>query len=88
MLTVASLLKCLEALERGREGTPEIKVFIHYPEKDPPFWKPENPESWQRSHPKGQAILLSMRNCGYRRGISNPGPVTETETAESRSLRE
>ncbi|MCO5382138.1 MAG: hypothetical protein NHB15_08655 [Methanosarcina barkeri] len=67
MLTVATLLKRLEVLERGREGAPEIKVFIHYPERDPSFWKPENPEFWQQSHPKGRAILLSMRDCGCRR---------------------
>jgi len=66
MLTVATLLKRLEALERGREGGPEIKVFIHYPERKPPFWEPENPESWQQSHPKGRAILLFMRNCRSR----------------------
>ena len=62
MLTAATLIKRLETLERSREGGTEIKTFIHYVEENPPFWKPGNPEAWQKLHPKGKAILLSRRN--------------------------
>jgi len=68
MLTAALVLKRLEALEKRSEGRPRIKVFIHYAERNPPFWKPEDPETWQQSHPRGKAVLLMVCNC-RRQGV-------------------
>jgi hypothetical protein len=63
MLAAATLLRRLEALERNREEGPEVKVFILYAERNPPFWKPEEPEVWRQSNPRGHAILLTRRIC-------------------------
>jgi|GEM_PF-2672693 len=64
MVTAASILKRLEALEKRNKKERELKVFVYYPERSPPFWKPEDPESWQKCHPSGKAVILTMRNCG------------------------
>lgn len=68
MAVPVTLKKRLEALENRVDGRNEIKVFIHDIEKNPPFWKPEDPGAWQQLHPKGKAILLTMRDCGGQAG--------------------
>lgn len=68
MFSAAGILKRIEALEKCNKGKLDLKVFIYYPERSPPFWKPEDPESWQKSHPSGKAVILTMRDCG-RHGV-------------------
>jgi len=62
-LTVVSVLKRLEALEKLSKGGRELKVFIYYAERIPPIWKPEDPKTWCQSHPQGKAVFLTMRSC-------------------------
>lgn len=68
MVIPVVLLKRLEALECQLDGRDEIKVFMYHPEENPPYWNPEPPEAWQQFHPKGKAILLTMRDCGGQAG--------------------
>jgi hypothetical protein len=65
MRSLSGLKKRLETLEnsfdlKGREA---IKVFICHPGEDIPFWDPEPPETWQKMHPKGHAVILERRSC-------------------------
>lgn len=63
MLTSTSILKRLETLEKHNNGKEELKAFIYYPERSPPFWTPENPEAWHKSHPYGKPLILIVQSC-------------------------
>lgn len=63
MLSASGILKRLEALEKRNKGKLELKVFVYYPERSPPFWEPEDPESWKKSHPSGKAVILTRHSC-------------------------
>jgi hypothetical protein len=63
MAIPVALKKRLEALEYRFDGSNDMKIFCHYIEEDPDQWEPEDPASWQRSHPNGNAVILKLSDA-------------------------
>ena len=60
----SDIQKLKNSIEQNRLNSSEaIKVFIYYPEEQPPYWKPEEPSEWKKANLFGHAVILKVVDC-------------------------